>query len=139
MLHIAGSCHCGKLRYAVNADPIFSAVCHCKTCQKQTGTAFRVVVAVPRPAVLIEGLSKTYTRPGESGQAVINRFCPDCASTVVIEPAALPSITIIPAGTLDDTSWVKPAMEIYCDDAQSWLQLGGDERRRFPKMHDAHG
>jgi hypothetical protein len=29
-------------------------------------------------------------------------------------------------------------MEIYCDDAQSWVQLGGDQRRRFPKMHDMH-
>ena len=134
-----GSCLCGKLRYAFNADPIFSAVCHCKTCQKHTGTAFRVVVAVPRSAVFIEGSSKTYTRTGDSGQSVINRFCPDCGTTVVIEPAALSDIAIIPVGTLDDTSWVTPAMEIYCDDAQSWVQLGGDERRRFPKMQDAHG
>ena len=54
------------------------------------------------------------------------------------EPAALSSITIIPAGTLDETSWLKPTMEIYCDDAQSWVQLGGG-MRRFPKMHHATG
>jgi len=139
MPQMTGGCLCGKLRYAANVDPIFSAVCHCKTCQKQTGTAFRVVVAVPRPAVSIEGSPKTYTRTGDSGQHVVNRFCPDCGTTLVIEPAALPGTTIIPAGTLDNTSWVKPAMEIYCDDALSWVQLGGDERRRFSKMHDAHG
>ena len=49
----------------------------------------------------------------------------------MIEPAALSNITIIPAG-----SWLKPTMEIYCDDAQSWVQLGG-EMQRFPKMHHA--
>jgi hypothetical protein len=27
-------------------------------------------------------------------------------------------------------------MEIYCDDAQSWVQLGG-EMQRFPKMYHA--
>jgi hypothetical protein len=75
---------------------------------------------------------------GDSGQQVINRFCPDCGSTVVIESAALSSITIIPGGTLDETSWLKPAMEIYCDDAQSWVQLGGG-MQRFPKMHHAKG
>ena len=112
MRHLTGGCHCGKLRYAVDADPIFSAVCHCRTCQKQTGTAFRVVIAVPRAAVSVDGASKTYTRPGDSGQQVVNRFCPDCGSTVVIEPTALPSVTIIPAGTLDDTSWLRPTMEI---------------------------
>ena len=134
-----GGCLCGKLRYAINADPIFSAVCHCKTCQKQTGTAFRVVIAVPQTAVSIHGSPKTCARTGDSGQQTISRFCPDCGSTVVIEPAALAGVAIIPAGTLDDTSWLKPAMEIYCDSAQPWVRLGGDERRRFPKMHDAHG
>jgi len=67
-------------------------------------------VAVPRPAVSLQGLQKTYTRMGDSGQQVINRFCPDCGATVVIKPAALSSITIIPAGTLDETSWLKPTI-----------------------------
>jgi hypothetical protein len=55
-------------------------------------------------------------------------------ASAVIEPAALPGTTIIPAGTLDDTSWLKPTMEIYCDDSQSWVQLGGGGMQRFPKM-----
>ena len=71
MTHMIGGCMCGNLRYAANTEPIFSAVCHCKTCQKQTGTAFRIVVAVPRPAVSLQGLQKTYTRMGDSGQQVI--------------------------------------------------------------------
>jgi hypothetical protein len=139
MPEMIGGCVCGQLRYAAHAEPIFSAVCHCKTCQRQTGTAFRIVVAVPQPAVSIQGSAKTYTRTGDSGQQVINRFCPDCGSTVVIEPEALPGTTIIPAGTLDDTSWLKPTMEIYCDDAQSWVQLSGVVMQRFPKMHHARG
>ncbi len=36
-------------------------------------------------------------------------------------------------GTLDDPGWVKPGMQIYCDSAQPWVQLGGD-MQRFPKM-----
>src|ERR1700747_2131791 len=105
MPQITGSCVCGHLHYSAQAEPIFTAVCHCKTCQKQSGTAFRVVIAVPLTGVSIQGLPKTYTRTGDSGKQVVNRFCPDCGSTVVIEPAALPSTAIIPAGTLDDTSW----------------------------------
>lgn len=78
MPQITGSCVCGQLRYTAQAEPIFSAVCHCKTCQKQTGTAFRVVIAVPLAAVSIQGSSKTYIRAGDSRQQVVNRFCPDC-------------------------------------------------------------
>jgi hypothetical protein len=36
-------------------------------------------------------------------------------------------------GTLDDKSWVRPAMEIYCDSERPWVALGG-ERQRSPKM-----
>jgi hypothetical protein len=42
-----------------------------------------------------------------------------------------------PSRNINDTSWLKPTMEIYCDDAQSWVQLGGATMQRFPKMH--HG
>jgi hypothetical protein len=47
-----------------------------------------------RPAVSIQGSPKIYTRTGDSGQQVVNRFCPDCGSTVEIEPAALPGTTL---------------------------------------------
>jgi hypothetical protein len=47
MTHMTGGCLCGNLLYAADTEPIFSAVCRCKSCEKQTGTAFRIVVAVP--------------------------------------------------------------------------------------------
>jgi hypothetical protein len=129
MPKISGGCVCERLRFSADADPIFQAVCHCKTCQKHTGSAFRIVVAVSRSAVSMQGASNIFKRTGDSGQAVINRFCPDCGATVVIEPAALADMTIIPAGSLDDPSWVQPTIEIYCDSAQPWVQLGGGTER----------
>jgi hypothetical protein len=50
MTHMIGGCVCGNLRYAADTEPIFSALCHCKTCQKQTGTAFRITVESARRA-----------------------------------------------------------------------------------------
>jgi hypothetical protein len=137
MPQISGGCACDLLRFSVNGDPIFQAVCHCKTCQKHTGSAFRIVVAVQRHAVSLLGASKTYQRTGDSGQLVISRFCPGCGATVAIEPAALAGLTIIPVGSLDDASWVNPTMEIYCDSAQPWVQLRGS-MDRFAKMRPGH-
>ena len=42
-------------------------------------------------------------------------------------------MSIVRAGTLDDTSWLKPTMEIFCDSQQPWVELGGG-MQRFPKM-----
>ena len=133
MPQMTGGCLCGQLRYVANAEPVFSGVCHCKSCQKQSGTAFNVVVAVPQAAVSIQGSLKRYNKLGDSGKQVVSRFCPSCGSTIVSEPEGLPGISIIRAGTLDDPSWVKPNMEIYCDSAQPWVELGGG-MQRFPKM-----
>ena len=49
------------------------------------------------------------------------------------EAEAMPGMVMILTGTLDDPSWVNPQMEIFCDSAQPWVKLEGDQRR-FPKM-----
>ena len=51
MREMTGGCLCGQVRYSANADPAIVAVCHCKNCQKQTGTAFSVLVGVPKSAI----------------------------------------------------------------------------------------
>ncbi len=132
-MKIAGGCLCGKVRYSADCEPIFTGVCHCTTCQKGTGTAFAVVVAVPTPMLDVQGTMTTFTGHGDSGKATYRRFCPECGSPLIDEAEIMPDVSMILAGTLDDTSWLSPGMEIYCDSAQSWVKLAGD-RTRFPKM-----
>ena len=133
MAKITGSCLCGKVRYSADVEPMFTGVCHCRNCQKESGGAFAVVVGVPQSAMTVQGQVKTYADRGDSGKAMYRRFCPDCGSTLMDEAEAMPGVTMIQVGTLDDASWVKPAMQVYCDSAQPWVQLGGD-MVRFPKM-----
>ncbi len=47
MTDMQGGCLCGKVRYTISAEPVFTGVCHCTDCQKATGSAFNIVVAVP--------------------------------------------------------------------------------------------
>jgi hypothetical protein len=130
--HIEGGCLCGEVRYSADADPIFVGVCHCTDCQKFSGSAFATVVAVPAPALKVTGALKSFTKPGDSGKSIHRRFCPECGSGVVDEGETMPGIVMIGVGTLDDRSWVKPQAEIYCDSAQSWVELGG-KMTRFGK------
>jgi hypothetical protein len=137
-MKIEGGCLCGKVRYSAEAEPVFVGVCHCKNCQKGIGAAFAPVVALPKPALNVEGALKTYTDRGDSGKALYRRFCPECGSSMMDEAEAMPDLVMILTGTLDDASWVKPAMEIFTDSAQPWVSLGG-ERQRFGKMPPAPG
>ena len=92
-----------------------------------------MVVGVPKPALTVDGTLSTFTKPGDSGKPIHRRFCPNCGSSLLDEADALPDVAMIAAGTLDDASWVQPRTQIYCDSAQSWVQLAG-EMQRFGKM-----
>ena len=132
-MKIEGGCLCGKVRYSADTEPGFVSVCHSKNCQKQAGTAFSVGLGIRKQALSVHGTLRTFQDRGGSGSAVYRKFCPECGSPILSEVEARPEIAFIRAGTLDDTSWIEPNIEIFCDSAQPWVTLGG-ERRRFSKM-----
>jgi hypothetical protein len=132
-MRMSGGCLCGKVKYTAEGDPVFTAVCHCKNCQKQAGTFSAVVVAVPAASFSMTGPIKTFEDTGDSGKPVHRRFCSECGSPIISEVDVMPGLTFIKAGTLDDTSWLKPTMEVYCSSAQVWVPPLG-ELQRFDKM-----
>lgn len=133
MANLTGGCLCGAIRYTVSGDAAFAGLCHCRNCQRATGSSFEPVMAFPSAAVSVQGELKTYQDTGDSGQALYRRFCPNCGSSVMADAAVMPGMTMILAGTLDDPSAFNPAMEIYCSSAQPWTQTAG-ERQKFAKM-----
>jgi predicted ester cyclase len=60
---------------------------------------------------------------GESGLPVLRKFCPKCGSAIVSEVVATPDLEWLNAGTLDDPSWFRPQMNLWCDSAQPWVSI----------------
>jgi hypothetical protein len=133
MVQMAGGCLCGQVRYSANADPAFVGVCHCRHCQKQTGTAFSVLVGIPKSAMSIRGRLKTFHDTGDSGQPVDRNFCPECGSPIFSDLAVMPGVSFIKAGTLDDTNWLDPKVHIYCDSKERWIRIP-EGSQKFGKM-----
>src|SRR6187551_1828566 len=102
MAKFSGGCSCGKVRFSADADPAFVAVCHCRACQRASGSAFAVIVALPAPALGITGDLTTYDSKGDSGQGVHDRFCPRCGSPIARSVDVLPGLMMVRAGVLDD-------------------------------------
>ena len=69
------------------------------------------------------GRSRPSTTSAESGQPVQRLFCGNCGSPIVSYSDGLPGVAFIKAGTLEDTSWLKPTMEIWCETAQPWVPI----------------
>ncbi|MEO0413066.1 MAG: GFA family protein [Pseudomonadota bacterium] len=131
-MSISGGCLCGQARYEVAAQPLLTGVCHCKNCQRQAGSAFSILIGVPKPAVRLEGHLKTYVDTADSGRPVHRQFCETCGSPVFTQVPDQPDMTYIKAGTLDDTSSLQPQIHFWCDSAQPWVDIDSDVQK-FPK------
>jgi hypothetical protein len=128
-----GRCLCGSITYTCDAEPAMTAVCHCRNCQRSTGTSFSLVVAAPKAAFQLSGdtLGTFQTVGEEHGMAADRRFCTACGSPVITESPLMPDMVLIKAGTLDDPSWLEPQMEIWGSSAQPWLPEA-EGRPRLP-------
>ena len=119
---LEGHCLCGSITYVSTAEPVLTGVCHCTDCQRQTGSAGSIVVAVPTNSLEVRGDTlKTYATIGDEHGTKTNRqFCSECGSPIVSRIDAMPDLVFIKAGTLDDTSWLNPTAEFFRRSAQPW-------------------
>jgi hypothetical protein len=126
MPELKGGCLCGAVRYTAQAEQTGATVCHCRDCQKFTGSVFAALVLVPRDGLTLTGPVKTHTATGGSGKPIRRHFCAECGSSLFEEPGTRPGFAILCAGTLDDPSLVTPAREIFRDDGFPWVAVHGD-------------
>ncbi|MEQ1890252.1 MAG: GFA family protein [Alphaproteobacteria bacterium] len=116
-----GGCLCGQVRYRFSSEPLAVVVCHCRDCQKQSGSAFSVNVIVAEADIEVAGQETVFHVTAESGGAVERRFCARCGSPIRSLLGNMPGIAALKSGTLDIPLTVTPAMQIWRRSAQGWL------------------
>lgn len=125
----AGGCLCGQVRYSFGGPPLLTAICHCRHCQRQSGSAFGIVVAVPAADFDLQGETRTFDDSSDSGRTVARIFCPTCGSPILSRIEPMPDLVLVKAGTLDVPDALQPVVEVYCDRALPFLPtIAGTER-----------
>lgn len=102
-----GGCLCGAIRYATRAAPARVTICHCRFCQRATGTAYMVEpIFDKRDFELLAGAPKTYDHvSGGSGKLVHVHFCAECGTKLWLSFERFADAVGIYAGTFDDPNW----------------------------------
>ena len=115
---------CCSITYSCDAEPVTTAVCHCTECQRQTGTAFSIVVGLPADALEVKGdtLAMFKTVGEASGGETQRNFCSACGSPIYSLSSAFPELVWLKAWTLDDKSWLEPQVEVWGRSAQPWVE-----------------
>ena len=55
-----GGCHCGAVRFRAMREPVRKAACHCRSCQRRTGSAFGMGAYFNEVDVQLDGELRTY-------------------------------------------------------------------------------
>lgn len=122
----SGGCLCGNVSYEVSGEPVANFLCHCKNCQKQSGSAFSINLIYPKPQFECQGEVSTYVDEGETGKKVMRHFCSNCGSPIFSSLPHMPDIVVLKVGTLNDSSAFTPAAEVWCASRQNWVSFSED-------------
>ncbi|KAF2104994.1 hypothetical protein NA57DRAFT_71189 [Rhizodiscina lignyota] len=120
-----GSCSCEAIKIEVQADPAFIGLCHCRNCQKSTGSTYSTNWVVPRSAFkIVSGEPTTYKVTGGSGNPALRQFCGTCSSTMWTETSMRPDIIVIKVGVMDDGGLAKftPGIETFTSRKPGWVK-----------------
>jgi len=100
---LRGGCACGASRYVCTSEPTLSVLCHCRDCQRSTGSGYAAELVVQQSGFsFVKGTPRYYAVTGDSGNTVRRGFCPDCGSPLVADSSGRPGFLAIQAGSLDD-------------------------------------
>ncbi len=136
---ITGGCLCGAIRYESSEPPIRAGTCHCRSCQKSTGSAFMVAVGFPRTALrFTKGEPKLY----RSSPIKDKGFCADYGSLLVdqfLVPTGNtnPDMIWVQIGTLDHPEAVSIGFHTGVESQLPWVHFDdGLPRYRCDESHD---
>lgn len=121
---ITGGCLCGKIRYSVSQPVEKIIACHCKNCQKSSGSGASYNTVVAAGAFTItSGTPRLYADMPDSGNILNRYFCGDCGSAIYTQRSKVPEMVVVRVGTLDDSSHLKLVMNIWTKSARPWMHI----------------
>lgn len=129
----AGGCGCGQIEYEFDGSPLLTAHCHCRDCQRSSGAPKSTILLIMKSSfTLLKGEPKSYEFKLDDGNSTNRHFCSTCGGAVYSSFTKMPEILAIKAGSLVQTSFVKPTIHIWVNSKQKWESLN-DGLPQFPK------
>lgn len=120
-----GGCACRRIRYRMSGKPLFVHCCHCRWCQRETGSAFVLNAMIEADRVqLLAGDVQTVDTPSHSGRGQRIARCPKCFVALWSHyTAAGDALSFVRVGTLDNPDSQAPDVHIFTSTKQPWMQL----------------
>ena len=119
-MKIDGRCHCGRVTFKAEVDPVTVGICHCTDCQMLSGSAYRVSVRAAARDFKLSGDVSTYIKTADSGNKRRHAFCPNCGTPIHATQLESPTAYTLRVGTIRQRAALVPQRQIYCQSAVPW-------------------
>jgi hypothetical protein len=122
-MEVTGSCGCGGVTFEASVDETRVTLCHCKDCQTQSGSTFRIIApAIDESFTLLTGELKSFEKVADSGTLRSRTFCPECGTQIYAKTIGEgTNFTGLRVGCLDQRDALIPLAEIWTRSKQPWL------------------
>lgn len=129
-MDLEGGCLCGAVRYRLTAPPLIVHACHCRDCQKLSGSAFALNIWIEKSCVEADhSLPRSVMLTAGSGKPHEAFFCAACSTHLWSKYHAAPGDTVLlRVGTLDHPERVTPDVHIFTRSKLPWVVLPEDAR-----------
>jgi hypothetical protein len=132
---LTGGCMCGTVRWELSEPPIGSGICHCKRCQRRTGSATSYsALALKANLRVVSGEDSLGSYAPEEGWH--KYFCRECGSAVYTLNPEADDVVGMRMGGFDDDPGVSPAFHQYTAYAPAWAPVPDDGLLRFEERVD---
>ena len=120
-----GGCACRAVRYRMTSRPLFVNCCHCRWCQRETGTAFALNAMIEADRVeLLAGEPERVLTPSNSGKGQVIARCPKCHIALWSNyGGANDKVRFVRVGTLDEPDRLPPDLHIFTSTRQPWVVI----------------
>lgn len=120
-----GGCTCRAVRYRMTSAPLFVNCCHCRWCQRETGSAFALNAMIEAGrVVLLQGAPEVVDTPSNSGKGQKISRCPTCRVALWSNYAgAGEAVRFVRVGTLDEPGRHPPGIHIFTSSKQPWVVI----------------
>jgi hypothetical protein len=117
---LEGGCLCGAVRYRIDAAPLATSRCHCRSCRLATGAPSVAWAVMPANAFVYLRGQPTQHR---SSPQIVRTFCSHCGTSLTWQHDEQPQSIDITTATLDDPDALAPSREIWLDQKIAWQPL----------------
>ncbi len=133
-----GACTCRAVRYRMESRPMFVHCCHCRWCQRETGTAFALNALIEAErVVLLAGEPEPVDTPSNSGKGQVIWRCPTCRIALWSNYGGRGDfIRFVRVGTLVEPDRLPPDVHIFTSTRQPWVVLPAGARS-FDEYYDS--